>query len=94
MGYKTELLSKSCIYNLDNYEVAFTTILETEQKKSALPKVKKMLASIVKKSIEKDPSTEQIDTMTNLIIQDYKGTLRFTTDPLKILAFLRGEGNE
>jgi len=94
LGYKTELLSKSCIYNLDNYEVAFTTILETEQKKSALPKVKKMLASIVKKSIEKDPSTEQIDTMTNLIIQDYKGTLRFTTDPLKILAFLRGEGNE
>lgn len=94
LGYKTELLSKSCIYNLDNYEVAFTTILETEQKESALPKVKKMLASIVKKSIEKDPSTEQIDTMTNLIIQDYKGTLRFTTDPLKILAFLRGEGNE
>lgn len=86
-----QLLSKSCIYNLDNYEVAFSTILENEKEPQI--KIKQLLSSIVKKSIGSEPDSEHVRQMTDLLLVKNEKT-SFSTDPLKILAFLRGESNE
>ncbi len=95
-----EILSNSLLYNLELYKDGIEAIIETykdneeELKKQCIA----FITSIVKKSIERDlirdiPEHIYTVTITKKITKD-KTEYTFNTDVLKMLAFLRGEGNE
>lgn len=95
-----EILSNSLLYNLELYKDGIEAIIETyknneeELRKQCIA----FITSIVKKSIEKDlikdiPENIYAVTITKKITKD-RVEYTFNTDALKMLAFLRGEGNE
>lgn len=95
-----KILSNSLLYNLELYKDGIEAIIETYKNNEEELKTKciAFISSIVKKSIEKDlikdiPEHIYTVTITKRILKD-KTEYKFNTDVLKMLAFLRGEGNE